>query len=366
MEPLLYQPVFMYSVLLLCVIMAYRYLSSPDYSLQEKPGPHILWIILVCLIFSFFLGYRPAHICFGDSGLYRWDYDSLDASFIRIDWTKEWLFQWIGVLCKKLSLESSDYFTVVAVGYFFSALFAVKKFMPQNPMLGMLFVMASLSFYSYCVNGMRNGLACHIMLLAFAYLLEGKLPVGVALCLVAFAIHRTAILPIAGIFAAMYFVRDAKYGIMFWLASIVISLVAGNSMIDFFASLGFDDRMANYTSGDNDMSSFSSTGFRWDFLLYSSMPIVLGWYVVIERKLVDNWYNALLVTYCLTNAFWVVVIEAAFSNRFAYLSWFMYPILIAYPLANMPIWEEQDKMTGRILMAYVGFTVFMNAVYWAN
>lgn len=365
MEPLLYQPLFTYSVVALCVIMAYNYLSSPDYSLQEKPGPHILWLILLCLIYSFWLGNRPTHSCFGDSGPYRWGYEALEASFVEIDWTQEWLFQWIGVICKKLSFEWPDYFTVIALGYFFSALFAVKKFMPLNPMLGMLFILSSLSFYAYCVNGMRNGLACHIMLLAFAYLLEGKLPVGVALCLAAFAIHRTAILPIAGIFAAMYFVRDAKYGIMFWLASIVISLVAGNSMIDFFASLGFDDRMSSYAN-EADASVFSRTGFRWDFLLYSSMPIVLGWYVVIERKLVDNWYNALLVTYCLTNAFWVMVNEASYSNRFAYLSWFMYPVVIAYPLANMPIWEEQDKMTGRILMAYVGFTVFMNVVYWAN
>lgn len=364
MNPELYQPVFMYSVLLLCVIMAYRYLSSPDYSLQESQGPHIVWLIVICLILSFWLGNRPIHICFGDTGTYIRGYNALEVSLIDIDWTKEWVFQWIGVTCKKFSLEASDYLTVVYLLYVFSALCAVKKFMPQNPMLGMLFVLASLSYFTYGVNGLRNGLACHIMLLAFAYLLEGKLPIGVSLCLVAFGIHRTAILPIAGIFAAMYLVRDAKYAIMFWLASIVISLVAGDSMTNFFASLGFDDRMSSYTAADNDMEGFSKTGFRWDFLLYSSMPIVLGWYVVIERKLVDNWYNALLVTYCLTNAFWVMVIKASFSNRFAYLSWFMYPVVIAYPLVNMPVWEEQDKMTGRILMAYVGFTVFMNVVYW--
>ena len=364
MNPELYHPVFMYSVLVLCVIMAYRYLSSPDYSLQEEGGPHFIWMILLCIVLAVWLGHRPVHICFGDTGTYIRSYNALEMSFIDIDWSEEWVFQWIGVACKKLALEASDYLTVMYLLYVFSAFWAVFKFMPQNTMLGMLFVLSSLSYFTYGINGVRNGLSCHIMLLAFAFLLESKLPIGVLLCLIAFGIHRSSILPIAGIFAAMYLVRDAKYGIMFWLASIVISLVAGDAMTNFFASLGFDDRMSSYTSADNDMSEFSKTGFRWDFLLYSSMPIILGWYVVIERKVVDNWYNALLVTYCLTNAFWVMVIKAAFSNRFAYLSWFIYPIVIAYPLVNMPVWEEQDKMTGRILMAYVGFTVFMNVVYW--
>ena len=364
MTPQLYQPVFMYSVLILCVIMAYRYLSSPDYSLQEQKGPPIIWMVLFCIVLSFWLGNRPVHLCFGDTGTYIRAYNSLDTSFVDIDWNEEWLFQWIGVACRKCALVAGDYLSVMYMLYVFSALWAVKKFMPQNPMLGMLFVLSSLSYFTYGVNGVRNGLACHIILLAYSFLLDGKLPIGVLLCLCAFGIHRSTMLPIAGIFAAMYFVRDAKYGIMFWLASIVISLVAGDSITNFFASLGFDDRMSNYTSADNDMTGFSKTGFRWDFLLYSSMPIILGWYVVIERKVVDNWYNVLLVTYCLTNAFWVMVNEASYSNRFAYLSWFMYPIVIAYPLVNMPIWEEQDKMTGRILMAYIGFTVFMNVVYW--
>ena len=88
MDPLLYQPVFTYSVVALCVIMAYNYLSSPDYSLQEKPGPHIVWMIAICLILSFWLGNRPAHSCFGDSGAYRWGYEALEPLFSPINFYK--------------------------------------------------------------------------------------------------------------------------------------------------------------------------------------------------------------------------------------------------------------------------------------
>jgi len=56
------------------------------------------------------------------------------------------------------------------------------------------------------------------------------------------------------------------------------------------------------------------------------------------------------------------VIRAAFSNRFAYLSWFIYPLVIAYPLLRMNIWEDQDRKTAQILLAYSGFTFFMHLI----
>ncbi len=113
-----------------------------------------------------------------------------------------------------------------------------------------------------------------------------------------------------------------------------------------------------------DMSQFSREGFRWDFLLYSTVPIVMGWYICVKRKIQDNWYNVICTVYCLCNAFWIMVIRSAFSNRFAYLSWFIYPIVIAYPLINLPVWEDQDRKTGIILLAYAGFTFFMLTFIW--
>ena len=59
-----------------------------------------------------------------------------------------------------------------------------------------------------------------------------------------------------------------------------------------------------------------------------------------------------------------MVIRSAFSNRFAYLSWFMYPTVVAYPLIYLPLWEDQDRKTGWILLGYCAFTAFMWFVVW--
>ena len=230
-------------------------------------------------------------------------------------------------------------------------------------MLGLVFLMGSLMFFSFGTNGLRNGMACHMVLLAISFLLDDKYVAGILLSLAAFGIHRSTALPIVAAAAAMLGFRDFRYALVFWMASIFIALVAGDAVENFFAGLDFDNRMNQYV-GIDDMSQFHREGFRWDFLLYSAMPVVMGWYVCIRRKISDNWYNVICMVYCLSNAFWIMVIRSAFSNRFAYLSWFIYPIVIAYPLVNLPIWEDQDRKNGWILFAYVAFTIFMLTIFW--
>jgi len=129
--------------------------------------------------------------------------------------------------------------------------------------------------------------------------------------------------------------------------------------------LGFDDRLHHYIANDTQAHQFSHTGFRFDFLIYSMMPIILGYYIIYKRGIRDKTYELLLNTYTLSNAFWVMVIRAPFSNRFAYLSWFMYPIVLAYPLFRVNIWGcQQGKILVQIMFAQIFFTWFMDVIYY--
>lgn len=323
--------------------------------------PTVLSIVIVL-----WLGLRPVSVVFGDTVNYARIYYDLEVSLVEMDWSSEWIWQWMMMTCKAAGLDISIVFLIVEAGYVFSVLWAVKRFMPNNPLLGMTFVWLSLMYFSFGVNGLRNGLACHLVLLAISFLLDDKKWQGILLCLLAFGIHRSVILPIAAYVAARYFVKDVRYAVYFWLLSIVLSLVAGGAITNFFASLGFDDRMSDYTVSydEEKMEQFSRTGFRWDFLIYSAMPVWLAWRVCVKQAVNDNWYRVLVTIYCLSNAFWVMVIRSAFSNRFAYLSWFLYPVVVAYPLIMMPVWNDQDRKTGLILLAYGAFTLFMNLIYW--
>ena len=365
MDALLYQPIFLTVTGAASYILVAQYMSSPSSLLRQQQRSMALPLIM-SLIFVFWLGGRPLSArAFGDTVNYALEYATMEASGVSVsmNWNNEWIWRMLMTACKSSGMSVWGFFTVVEAGYILSALWAVKRFLPTNPMLGMLFVWTSLMFFTFGVNGLRNGLACHIMLLAMSFFFDDKYVAGLALCLLAFGIHRSVMLPIAAMFAGRYIVRDFRYAIVFWVASIFVSLIMGGAITNFFASLGFDDRMSSYNTTEY-AESFSNTGFRWDFLLYSSFPVLMGWYVCVRKGIRDDWYRTLCATYCLSNAFWVMVIRAAFSNRFAYLSWFMYPLVIAYPLINLPVWEDQDRKTGMILAAYCSFSLFMQVVYW--
>lgn len=363
MSPFIYQDVFTGATALLAVTMGITRITSPDNSFQQN-GSRLFWPLLFCLGLTLWIGFRPVSGgAFGDTINYAMEYTTLDPRHISMDWSEEWIWQWLMNGCKAAGFGLPVFFTIVAAGYVLSAFWAVKLFLPKDPMLGTVFLLSSLMFFPFAVNGLRNGLACHLVLLGAAWLFDDKWVPGALTLLVALGIHRSVLLPIFAIVFARFLFRNVRYAIVIWISAIFVSLVAGEAFTSFFAGLGFDDRMSQYATM-TDMSQFSRGGFRWDFLLYSTAPVVMAWYVCIKKDLQDNWYNAICTVYCLCNAFWILVIRSAFSNRFAYLSWFLYPIVIAYPLVNMPIREDQDRFTGWILFAYAGFSAFMWFIFW--
>ena len=362
MNPFFYQKAFVSAMAAMAAVMGGLRIASTDNRYKER-GSSMLFPLILCTVLTFWIGLRPVSGAFGDTVNYALEYSNLDPHHVSMDWSGEWIWQWFMNGCKAIGLNVNVFFLIVTAGYIFSALFAVRRFMPSNPMLGVVFLLCSMMFFPFAVNGLRNGLACHLVLLGSAFLFDDKWVPGVLLCLIAFGIHRSVLLPIAALFVGLFVIRDVKFAIIFWVLSIVVSLWVGDAISGFFSSMGFDNRMTQYVSID-DMSQFSREGFRWDFLLYSAVPVVMTWYVCIYKNCSDNWYNVLCVTYLLCNAFWIMVIRSAFSNRFAYLSWFLYPIIIAYPLANRNLRDNQDRFTGWVLLGYAAFSVFMWFFFW--
>lgn len=365
MAPELYQPLFLAVTGIATYLYAAWYASSSSSGLGRQRFSMAVSLIS-SLILVFWLGGRPVSgRAFGDTVNYALEYMAMDAAnrSVSMNWNAEWIWSLLMVTCKRAGISISGFFTIVEAGYVLSLLWAVKRFMPSNPLLGMLFAFTSLMFFTFGVNGLRNGLACHIVLVAMSYFFDDKYLPAILFSLLSFGIHRSTILPVAAMLAGRYAIKDYRYAIGIWGASILVSLAAGGAFSGFFAMLGFDERMSSYLTSEY-ADSFSRTGFRWDFLLYSSLPVLMGWYVCVKKAIRDDWYRALCTAYCLCNAFWVIVIRAAFSNRFAYLSWFMYPLVIAYPLINLPVWEDQERKTGLILAAYCSFTLFMQVFVW--
>ena len=373
--PLLYSTIYYVVLMIFCIIIAFLYLSSfnNERVLKSNNKSRIIAIILSVLIIVF-IGLRPiSGIAFTDMYLYNHSYVNILQEYVPINFHKEWLWDDFSFFCKDVGLTNREYFLVISAIYFGLMALSCWMLMRRNLLVAVLFCFISFSCFSYGVNGLRNGMACSILMLAITFLKKYNiLELGIALLLmlIAISIHRSTVLPAVCAIVAFLFVIDTKYAVAFWVLSILISLVAGNSIAEFFSNIGFDDRMSQYANLDEMGEVIHDVdyrvGFRWDFLIYSMMPIIMVWYVTIKRNFKDKMYNIIAITYILSNAFWVMVIRSNQSNRFAYLSWFLYPIVIAYPLLRMNIWEDQDRKTAIILLAYSGFTVFMNFIYYGR
>lgn len=327
--------------------------------------------VLITLIVIYYLGLRPVYTDFVDMVNYAQIYKVLapEQSYKSPSLSEEWLWHDIMVFFQHNGYTVNEFFLFIEFVYVMGMFLSVLVLTRNNLWVAMMFMFTSFSFVSFGENGIRNGMGCSVVMLAIALLTQESKPkkiLSVFVMFLAMGIHRSVALPIAASVASIYAIKDTKTAMRFWIASLAISIVAGPLAERFFASLGFDDRMEGYTNvaqGAKD-ALFNRTGFRLDFFIYSAFPLIMVWYVTIYRKFRDKTYHVIAVTYILCNAFWLMVIRAAFSNRFAYLAWFIYPVVILYPLVRMNLWKDQDRRTALILFGFSGFTFFMFFVYY--
>ena len=370
-NPWYYSTAYYIFFLFLCWATTLYYIGSAQQKILRAEGSPIQSAALILTVFLIYcIGLRQVSGEFGDMRIYNRNYELMEPTYAVISLKTEWLWRNFAVFCRNLHMNSHEYFLAIEFFYIGGMFWSAWLLMRKNLWIAMLFFFTAFSFFSYGTNGIRNGMACSVEIVALCLLIDGnsaKRLFSFFLMFLALGIHRSTMLPSAAAIASVYLIKDTKNALRFWLASIGISLVAGPLVTSFFASLGFDDRMTNYSIDASESAAadaFSQTGFRWDFLLYSSFPVALIWYVTRYRRFTDMAYTVFANVYLLCNAFWIMVIRSSFSNRFAYLSWFLYPIVMTLPLLRMNLWKDQDRKTAIILFLYSGFTFFMFFVYY--
>lgn len=362
-DPRLYEKVHILIVLLITLYYfsfiqkknAYRLLN------RKKGFP---FVYVYAILFIVVVGFRPISPWFGDSIVYVNGYQSFSQSPERVLMAKDSFFYSIMWFCSQF-MSVYVFFFLVEVLYIVPIIVGCNRLLKNNADIGLLICFAAFSFYSYSVNGIRNGLSLSLVFWAISLIQGNKIERVFSICLsiVAIACHASAALPVVCMILSI-FIKKPKLFFIFWGLSIIISLLAGNSIANVFASLGFDDRLSDYIHPEIEEDIYTATGFRWDFIIYSTMPILLGWYVFFKKNIYNSTYLLLLGTYILANAFWIMVIRAEFSNRFAYLSWFLYPIVLCYPLLRLKIWPKtQGRKTAIIMVAHYVFTFFMVFLY---
>ncbi|MDU1891697.1 MAG: EpsG family protein [Dysgonomonas sp.] len=353
----LYTDLFNYLVLILVIFAVFESFSGRLFNPETRAINRVI-AYAIAVIVILYMGLRPVSFVFGDTLTYARSFYRLqmDIEQFRIFNDGEWLFNTIMLWFAKYS-NVHIFFLFCAFIYVGSLWWAFKRIFKEDFLIPFIVAIAMFTFWSYGVNGIRNGMAASVIILALSF--RQNITLMVILSILALGIHKSMYLVVAAAVLAL-FVKDSKIYFWAWVGCIVVSLIAGNTISNLLVNSNLigDDRFASYISNNEDQYKFSHTGFRWDFLLYSAIPVAVGYYFIFKQMYTDKFYIWLFNIYLMTNAFWVIVIRASFSNRFAQISWFLIPLVLIYPFFMKKFWDDQPIKIGCIIIISYLYTFY--------
>lgn len=321
-----------------------------------------MWGAIFTVLLILYMGLRPVAVVFGDTMNYAvgfYEQANSPTPFQWV-WNQEWLFYNLMQWFAKYS-DIHSFFLLCASFYIGSLWIAMVRIFKNYYYIPLLIIFCMFTFWQYGVNGIRNGLGASIFILAMSYV--NKPSVMIALGILACGFHKSIYLMMAAGGLA-WFVKNSYYYLAGWIACVGISYVAEFRIQNFLAGIGFgeDDRFSGYLTGDNMIGEVvqMSMVFRWDFLAYSAIGVAVGYYFIFRRNFKDEYYHWIYNTFLATNAFWVLIIRAAYSNRFAQISWFIMPIVLIYPFLKQRFWTNHEKMMGFAILLFYAFTFYSN------
>lgn len=314
--------------------------------------------IVFTAIMAVFVGMRPISGLFVDMKNYQIYYRVITGNKFEFDWSQSnYLFDNLFNYMASDKIAIASFFMVISIIYFGFIYIACRKLFPTDTLYALIIYLGAFSTFSYGTNGIKAGAAAAFFLCALAYQSNWKL------CLLflffSLGFHHSMAMPIAA-FIICRFISNPKLYIFIW----VIALAIAAFHITYFQTLlgSFSEDGAGYLA---DNSKGYRTGFRIDFLIYSFLPIALGYWYIFKCHYKSKVYNLIFNTYVLTNAVWILCMYASFTNRIAYLSWLMIPFVLVYPLFNKVFIRRQYAVINAVAWYHLGFTLFMYFVYYS-
>lgn len=317
---------FVLSLLPILYLIAYCIKSVGRHSLPQTSHSMTICFIVIAILA---IGLYPADLSIDKPRYVSMYYNSLYYGF-SLEFRD---FGWIifNTACASLFKDSIDlFFLLTAVIYVAGfVVLGITQFPKRN--LGYFIIMSAgcLGFSNYGTNVIRAGIAMSILMIAFS--LRSKTIFKLLLVLIALSLQKSMAIPVIAFFAGKY-IKRTRLVLAFWLLCLLLS-VTNFDMGPLFESIGFvDERVEQYAKTINSMNTEYKNGFRFDFLIYTIVPLFISVYYYRKKLLVDSSYLQILRMYLFANAVWLLAIRIAYSDRLAYLSWFIIPYLTLYPV----------------------------------
>ena len=350
---------YIYSILILIFsLFVFKKYRMANYDVPPTVNDSQVGIFVLFLIL--FIGLRQSDIVFVDTIFYYDVIVNRSVVFNGIDYEVENLI--FDNVLNYFAANKWDYhvfFLIVATIYFWGFYVATKKMFPRDTYLAYLVFLAAFSTFSYSVNGIKAGAAAAIFMIGIAY--REKLLLSLLFIFLSWGIHHSMSFPIA-VYAVVTFYNKPKYYFYFWAFCLTMAALHITTFQEIFAGYT-NEKGAQYlvTTGEEWKGR---GGFRLDFILYSAMPVLLGWYATQKLRIDDKKYNFLLCYYLLSNSIWLLCMYVNYNNRIAYLSWFIYPFVLIFPILECNWKRTKYQDIAKYASYHLYFTLFMVFVYY--
>lgn len=351
---------------LILILIAFWQCSVGSILRKDVSELNATWGFVIAIILILYMGLRPVGVgLFGDSMMYAAEFRRSQLEPIGWDWNKEWLFYNMMRFISHYT-DVHAFFVLCAALYILPLWLASHRIFKNYSYIPFLIFLSMFTFWNYGVNGIRNGIGASFIILAMTYV--ENIPVMITLCFIATGFHSSVFLMIgAGLIA--WFIKNSNLYLAGWIICVILSYSVGETIQSYLGGLGLgtDERFTRYvtTSAEEFLRGEGVaviTGFRWDFIAYSSMAVIVGWYFIYRENFKDEYYKWIYNSFLITNAFWVLIIRAIYSNRFAQISWFIMPLVLIYPFMKKRFWLNHEKVLGYTILIFYAFAFYTNVL----
>ncbi|QKF84323.1 EpsG family protein [Campylobacter ureolyticus] len=207
-----------------------------------------------------------------------------------------------------------------------------KKILFDKNNISYTLLFFALIFYSSwyinaIVNGVRQGISLSILHFACLYFLtEKKYLKFILFFIIAILFHYSTILILPFLFLYLF---SFKKLVFLWIVISIFYILGFNEIIFMKITSLLNLESVYFKIKDYSSYQIQYYGFNWDLFLYTVFPIIffLPFYF-LKKNLFDNFTINVFKLYMVLCFPYFIFGFSNYSNRYAVIAWFLYPLLI--------------------------------------
>lgn len=276
------------------------------------------------------------------------------------------LFQWV---VSRFTQNPNIFIISSFLFYIIILLRSFKKFSSHWQRIFLLFGYLNFAFfYDYIFNGMRQGFAMVLILLAISYWLDTAKNNNLIIFCVGIAaglFHYSAFPVVLCLFLLKFFKISLKFLLFSWFVAALLFVTGLNTQLKnlgIVSNFGLVETYADIAT----LQHFGGETNKINFLVFSAFFLFLSLFLARKIHMTDEKaevYNKIIKLYTLFNIYFLMFGFIAFSNRVAAFSWFLIPVLLWFPILNRKVHSPKLIFLSTTITLVIGLTTSAFYIY---